>query len=76
MPAAASSRTAAQIELAEFKLRAGGAEIALSGSLVTGSQPASTRLEGTLEPNAAQHAEGAVAEGHRARAPANGWASA
>ena len=38
------------IELAEFKLRAGGAEIALAGSLVTGSQPASTRLEGTLGP--------------------------
>jgi AsmA-like C-terminal region/Protein of unknown function len=38
------------VELAEFKLRAGGAEVALSGSLVTGAQPASTRLEGTLGP--------------------------
>jgi len=39
-----------EIELAEFKLRAGGAEIALAGNLVTGVQPASTRLEGTLSP--------------------------
>ena len=39
-----------EVELAEFKLRAGGAEIALSGNLVTGVQPASTRLEGTLSP--------------------------
>jgi hypothetical protein len=39
-----------EIELAEFKLRAGGAEIALAGSLVTGAEPASTRLEGTLSP--------------------------
>ena len=38
------------IELAEFKLRAGGGEIALAGSMVTGSQPASTRLEGSLSP--------------------------
>ena len=39
-----------EIELAEFKLRAGGAEIALAGNLVAGVQPASTRLEGTLSP--------------------------
>lgn len=38
------------VELAEFKLRAGRAEIALSGDLVAGAQPASTRLEGTLSP--------------------------
>ena len=37
-----------EIELAEFKLRAGDAEIAMSGNLVTGAAPASTRLEGTL----------------------------
>ena len=39
-----------EVELAEFKLRAGGAEIALAGNLITGVQPASTRLEGTLSP--------------------------
>jgi hypothetical protein len=39
-----------EVEFAEFKLRAGGAEIALAGNLVTGVQPASTRLEGTLSP--------------------------
>lgn len=38
------------VELGEFKLRAGGAQIDMSGSLVTGSEPASTRLEGTLSP--------------------------
>ncbi len=38
------------VELAEFKLRAGGSEIDMSGSLVTGAEPASTRLEGTLSP--------------------------
>ncbi|MEI9902042.1 MAG: hypothetical protein WDN31_20215 [Hyphomicrobium sp.] len=38
------------IELGEFKLRAGGAQIDMTGSLVTGSEPASTRLEGTLGP--------------------------
>ena len=37
------------IELAEFKLRAGGGEIALTGSMVTGAQPTST-LEGSLSP--------------------------
>jgi hypothetical protein len=37
-----------EVELAEFKLRAGGAEIALTGNLVAGVQPASTRLEGSL----------------------------
>lgn len=39
-----------EIQLAEFKLRAGGAEIALAGDLVTGVEPASTRIEGTLSP--------------------------
>lgn len=39
-----------EIDLAEFKLRAGGAEINIAGSLVTGVEPASTRLEGTLSP--------------------------
>jgi hypothetical protein len=39
-----------EVELADFKLRAGGAEVALSGNLVAGVQPASTRLEGTLSP--------------------------
>ena len=39
-----------EIELAEFVLRAGGAEIALAGDLVTGAQPASTRLEGSISP--------------------------
>lgn len=39
-----------EVELAEFKLRAGGAEIALTGNLVTGVEPASTRLEGSLSP--------------------------
>ncbi len=38
------------VELGEFKLRAGGAQIDLSGNLVTGAEPASTRLEGTLGP--------------------------
>lgn len=36
------------VELAEFRLRAGGADIALTGSLVAGAEPASTHLEGTL----------------------------
>ena len=39
-----------EVELADFKLRAGGAEVSLSGNLVAGVQPASTRLEGTLSP--------------------------
>src|SRR4029079_18242303 len=39
-----------EIELADVSLRAVGAEIALSGALVTGVEPASTRLEGTLSP--------------------------
>lgn len=39
-----------EVELAEFILRAGGAEIALAGDLVTGARPASTRLEGTIGP--------------------------
>jgi len=37
-----------EVALSEFRLRAGGAEIAMSGNLVTGAEPASTRLEGTL----------------------------
>jgi hypothetical protein len=36
------------VELSEFKLRAGGAQIDISGGLVSGVEPASTRLEGTL----------------------------
>jgi AsmA-like C-terminal region/Protein of unknown function len=39
-----------EIELADFNLKAGGAEIALKGDLVAGVDPASTRLEGTLSP--------------------------
>ena len=39
-----------EIELADFNLKAGGAEIALKGDLVAGADPASTRLEGTLSP--------------------------
>ncbi len=38
------------VELAEFKLLAGGAQIDMTGSLVAGAEPASTRLEGTLGP--------------------------
>ena len=39
-----------EIELADFNLKAGGAEIALKGDLVAGADPASTRLEGNLSP--------------------------
>ncbi len=39
-----------EIQLADFNLKAGGAEIALKGDLVAGVDPASTRLEGTLSP--------------------------
>ncbi len=39
-----------EIELADFNLKAGGAEIALKGDFVAGADPASTRLEGTLSP--------------------------
>jgi hypothetical protein len=39
-----------EIQLADFNLKAGGAEIALKGNLVAGVDPASTRLEGTLSP--------------------------
>ncbi len=39
-----------EIELADFNLKAGGAEISLKGDLVAGVEPASTRLEGTLSP--------------------------
>jgi len=39
-----------EIELADFNLKAGGAEIALKGDLVAGVDPASTRLEGTFSP--------------------------
>lgn len=39
-----------EVELADFSLKAGGAEIALKGSLVAGVDPVSTRLEGTLSP--------------------------
>ena len=40
------------VELGEFMLRAGGAVISMSGSLVAGAEPASTRLEGTIGPMA------------------------
>lgn len=40
------------VELDEFVLRAGGAVISMSGSLVAGAEPASTRLEGTIGPMA------------------------
>ncbi len=39
-----------EIELADFNLKAGGAEIALKGDLVAGVDPASTRLEGSMSP--------------------------
>jgi hypothetical protein len=39
-----------EIELADFNLKAGGAEIALKGDFVAGADPASTRLEGNLSP--------------------------
>jgi len=39
-----------EVELADFNLKAGGAEIALKGSLVAGVDPVSTHLEGTLGP--------------------------
>ena len=39
-----------EIELADFNLKAGGAEIALKGDFVAGVDPASTRLEGSLSP--------------------------
>ncbi|MFA5901534.1 MAG: AsmA-like C-terminal region-containing protein, partial [Hyphomicrobium sp.] len=38
------------VELAEFRLRAGGADISLTGSLVAGAEPASTHIEGTFSP--------------------------
>jgi len=39
-----------EIELADFNLKAGGAEVALKGDFVAGADPASTRLEGSLSP--------------------------
>ncbi|MGI9404192.1 MAG: AsmA-like C-terminal region-containing protein [Hyphomicrobium sp.] len=39
-----------EVKLAAFNLKAGGAEVALSGNFVAGVDPASTRLEGTLSP--------------------------
>jgi AsmA-like C-terminal region len=39
-----------EIELADFNLKAGGAEIALKGDFVAGADPASTRLEGNVSP--------------------------
>lgn len=39
-----------EIELADFNLKAGGAEIALKGNMVAGVDPVSTHLEGTLSP--------------------------
>jgi len=64
-----------EIELADFNLKAGGAEIALKGDLVAGADPASTRLEGTLSPMPLDTmkalwpkaiAPGAIAFGHSA----------
>ncbi|MGZ5914138.1 MAG: AsmA-like C-terminal region-containing protein [Hyphomicrobium sp.] len=39
-----------EIEVADFNLKAGGAEIAMKGDFVAGADPASTRLEGSLSP--------------------------
>ncbi len=39
-----------EIELSDFNLKAGGAEIAMKGDFVAGVDPASTRIEGTLSP--------------------------
>jgi len=39
-----------EVKLEEFGLKAGEAEVALSGDFVAGVDPASTRLEGTLSP--------------------------
>ncbi|MEE8579441.1 MAG: AsmA-like C-terminal region-containing protein [Hyphomicrobium sp.] len=39
-----------EVELKAFNLKAGGAEVNLSGDFVAGVDPASTRLEGTLSP--------------------------
>ncbi len=39
-----------EIELSNFNMKAGGAEIALKGDFVAGVDPASTRLEGSLSP--------------------------
>ena len=39
-----------EIEVADFNLKAGGAEIAMKGDFVAGADPASTRLEGNLSP--------------------------
>ncbi len=39
-----------EVELKAFILKAGGAEVALSGDFVAGMEPASTRLDGTLSP--------------------------
>lgn len=39
-----------EVELAEFNLQAGGAEIALKGDFVAGVDPARTQLEGSLSP--------------------------
>ncbi len=39
-----------EIELADFNLKAGGAEIALKGDFVAGADPVSTRIEGSLSP--------------------------
>ena len=66
-----------EVELADFKLRAGGAEVALSGNLVAGVAARQHAARRHAQPDAAQHAEGAVAEGHRAgRARVGGRARA
>ncbi len=39
-----------EIELAEFHLKAGGGSIDMTGDLLAGVEPASTRLEGTISP--------------------------
>ncbi len=39
-----------EVELAALNLKAGGANVALSGDFIAGVDPASTRLEGTLSP--------------------------
>ncbi|MGI9404404.1 MAG: AsmA-like C-terminal region-containing protein, partial [Hyphomicrobium sp.] len=39
-----------EVELKAFVLKAGGAEVSLSGDFVAGVDPASTKLEGTLSP--------------------------
>ena len=65
-----------EIELAEFKLRAGGADGRDDGQSRRRRRAGQHAARRHAQPDAAQHAEGAVAEGDRARRARSGSASA